>query len=159
MRRYSPLIVVFLISIISGFVLVHRGPEPWTHYWMINFSGMFFVFLATLKFWDLKGFSVGFRKYDLVAKKVPFYGFCYPFLELLIGLAFLSHFAIVVAAIITVILMVINFLGVITALFKGESLQCACMGTKLDLPLSVVSLVEVFAMGAMAVLILLKVTF
>jgi len=43
--------------------------------------------------------------------------------------------------------------GVIAALMRGEDLRCACMGTKLDLPLTTVTIVENLGMGTMAVFI------
>ncbi len=155
MKRYWPLIVVVFMSIIAGAALLAISPADTFKYLMVNFSGMFFLFLATLKFWDLKGFCHSFREYDLVATRFPLYGYIYPFLELLIAIGYLSHFFLPLVGIVTAILMIILAIGVFGALFKGKDLKCACMGTKLDLPLGVVSVVESLAMGVMAVLIVI----
>ena len=155
MKRYWPLVVVVFISIIAGAALLGNTAENSFMYLMVNASGMFFLFLATLKFWDLKGFCHSFREYDLIAKRFPLYGYIYPFLYFIIAVAYLAHFFLILVGLFTAILMIILAIGVFTALFKGQDLRCACMGTKLDLPLGVVSVVESLGMGAMGVLIVI----
>lgn len=156
MKRYWPLVVIVIISIIGGAALLNMSPNHSSKYLMVNISGLFFLFLATLKFWDLKGFYEGFSQYDLVAKKSALYGYLYPFLELVVAVGYLSHFFVIGVAILTAILMFITLLGVVCAIFSGREIRCACMGSKLDVPLSVVSAVETLGMGAMAVLIFLR---
>ena len=46
---------------------------------------------------DLKGFPESFRMYDPLAKRVPFYGKVYPFIETALGLMFLLRFEINIA--------------------------------------------------------------
>jgi len=108
-----------------------------------------------LKFWDLKGFYEGFAKYDLIAKKSPLYGYLYPFIELTIAIGYLTHFFVIGVALLTVVVMVVSLAGVIIAVASGKDLKCACMGSRLDVPLSVVSIVESLGMGFMAVLIII----
>ncbi len=153
MKKYWPLVVVILVSALGGFVLLHANLERSLMGFMTNFSGLFFLFLATFKFWDLNGFSEGFQKYDLLAQRSVAYSYIYPFLELLIAIGFLSHFFLVGVAIFTVLLMLFGIIGVAAALIRGEDLRCACMGTKLDLPLTTVTIVENLGMGTMAVFI------
>lgn len=154
MKRYWPLVVVILISAFAAMTQLPRVPGPASRAFMVEFSGFFFLFLATLKFWDLKGFSHSFSQYDIVAKYSKTYSYIYPFLELIIALAFLAHFLVIVFAIFTLLLMIVSLIGVAIALFKNQQFRCACMGTKLDIPLSVVSLVETLGMGFMSVLII-----
>ena len=153
MKKYWPLIVVVLLSISGGAVLVNSSINRSFMSFMVNFSGLFFLFLSCLKFWDLNGFVEGFVKYDLLAARVRLYGYIYPFLELFIALSFLAHFFLPGVAIFTVILMTFGAVGVFSALSKGLDLKCACMGTKLNLPLSSVTIVENVGMGIMAVFI------
>ena len=117
---------------------------------MINMSGFFFLFLSTLKFWDLTGFYQNFAQYDLIAKKSSVYGYLYPFLELVIAMGYLSHFFVIGVSLLTIALMLVTFCGVFIAVVTKKEIRCACMGSKLDLPLSVVSLVETLGMGTMA---------
>lgn len=156
MKRYWPLVVVVLMSIIGGAALLAISPESSLKFFMVNISGFFFIFLATLKFWDLKGFSEAFLKYDLVAKKIKIYAYLYPFLELIIAIGYLAHFFIFGVALLTAVIMLVTLCGVLPAIFSKEEVRCACMGTKLDIPLSLVTLIEVLGMGTMAVFILIK---
>lgn len=155
MKRYWPLIVIVLMSFIAGACLLAISKENSSKYLMVNFTGMFFLFLATLKFWDLKGFCVNFREYDLIAARYPLYGYLYPFLELFISVGFLTHFFLRGVALVTAILMLILVMGIIRALFKGKKLLCACVGAKLDIPLGAISIVESLGMGAMSLFILI----
>lgn len=156
MKRYWPLIVVVLFSILGGVVLLHANFNRSFMSWMINFVGLFFLFLSMFKFWDLNGFSEGFRKYDLLAQRNKSYSYIYPFLELLIAFGYLGRFFLIGVAIFTAVLMVFGALGVISALLQKKDLRCACMGTKLDLPLTTVTIVENVGMGAMSIWIAIE---
>lgn len=155
MKRYWPLLVIILMSIIAGSCLLAISPDNSLKYLMVNFAGVFFLFLSTLKFWDLKGFYRSFCEYDLIAARYPLYGYLYPFLELVISAGFLTHFFLRGVALITAIVMIVLALGILIALFKGKKLLCACMGSKLDIPLGAVSIVESLGMGTMSILIFL----
>ncbi len=152
MKKYWPLIVVILVAFLGGFAVTHQGTFGLMPL-MINFMGFFFLFLSSFKFWDLLGFQKGFAMYDLLGKRLKAYGLIYPFLELLIAMGFLAHFALPFVSLITVILMAFSALGVFKAVSAGLDIRCACMGTKLDLPLSTVSIVENLGMGTMAVFV------
>ena len=54
----------------------------------------------------------------------------------------------------TVIVMAIGTIGVLQALKKGLDINCPCMGSVLDVPLSTVTLTEDIGMGAMAAIML-----
>ncbi len=88
--------------------------------------------------------------YDLVAKKVPGYGYLYPFIELVLGLSYLCFSYPIATYLITILLMAVGAFGVIRALKQGLNVRCACMGTSLDVPLSTVTLSEDIGMGIMA---------
>lgn len=153
MKRYWPLILVILFSSAGGVALLGITYSRSLMNWMINFSAFFFLFLSFFKLLDLKGFSDGFKQYDLLAEKSEFYSYLYPFLELAIALGFFARVFIVGIAIFTAILMIFGVLGVINAVFQKKQLRCACMGTKLNLPLTTVSIVENIAMGIMSIFI------
>ncbi len=50
----------------------------------------FFIVFSFLKFLDLKGFARSYTMYDLLAKQWKVYGFIYPFLELGLGIMYLT---------------------------------------------------------------------
>lgn len=117
--------------------------------------GLFLLSLSMLKLFDLSGFANGFQKYDLLAKQSRPYALFYPFLELTLGLAYLSHWQPQIIHFATVILMSFGAIGILRSLRKKEKLTCACMGNTLNVPLSTVAIVENIGMATMALLMLL----
>jgi hypothetical protein len=76
----------------------------------------------------------------------------YPWIELALGLAYLSGTYPTATYIVTIVLMGIGAIGVTRALKAGLDTRCACMGTILNVPLSTVTLTEDIAMGVMALI-------
>ncbi|MFI4957255.1 MAG: MauE/DoxX family redox-associated membrane protein [Gammaproteobacteria bacterium] len=150
-KGYFPLIVIVVFS-----ALIPLGQKILGHTssvtLMYGFMGYFLIFLSMFKFFDLPGFVKGFAKYDLVTQKFPVYGYVYPFIELFLGLAYLSHFILFLTSLLTIIVMSIGAVGVFKSLKSGEDIKCACLGTGLNVPLSTVSIVENVGMVVMAVL-------
>ena len=154
--RYRPFLVLILIAILSAsahFWSMGGGLYMWTQFFM----GMVFCSFAMLKLFHIKGFVDGFRKYDLVASRFPAYGYCYPFIELLLGLAYFAFAFPMIVYLVTVVLMGVSAVGVVKALRKGLDVRCACMGTILDVPLSTVTLTEDVVMGVMALIMLINI--
>jgi hypothetical protein len=118
--------------------------------WLSHFMAGFFLVFSFFKLMNLKGFAEGYRSYDVVAKKVPVWGFVYPFIELGLGLAFLTSFQPLGTNIVTFLVMGISCIGVIQSILKKTSFQCACLGTVIKLPLSKVTLFEDLLMVAMS---------
>jgi len=125
----------------GGFVLMS---------WMSSFMAGFFLLFSFFKLLNLKGFVEGYATYDIIAKQLPAYGFVYPFLELSLGIAYLTGFNPLATNIATLIIMGISSIGVIQSLLKKTTFQCACLGTIIKLPLSKVTLVEDLLMVAMS---------
>jgi hypothetical protein len=147
--RYWPLFALIMVAVLGAAALAHgsqRGFFAAMHYFM----GLFLCQFAMLKLFHLSGFADGFQKYDLVAKKFRSYAYVYPFIELGLGLAYLSFVYPVATYLITILIMGVGTIGVVGALKKGLDVRCACMGTVLDVPLSTVTLSEDIAMGFMA---------
>lgn len=150
-RRYWPLFALVLVAGLAAAALgAQKGLLAWMHYFM----GFFFCQFAMLKLFNPSGFAEGFQMYDLVAKKSKLYAYLYPFIELALGLAYLSFSTPIVTYIVTILLMGVGAVGVIRALRRGLDIRCACMGTVLDVPLSTVTLSEDIVMGGMACLML-----
>lgn len=150
-KDYIPLMALVAVTLLAASAkqLAYADGWEWMS-WMHDFMGLFLVVFSMFKFFDLEGFADGFQMYDLLAKRFRPYAYFYPFLELGLGLSFLSMqepFAVYVA---TVAVMVFGSLGVIRALQKNLDIECACMGTALSVPLSTVALVEDLGMAAMA---------
>jgi hypothetical protein len=118
--------------------------------WMRDFMGGFLVIFSMFKFFDLNGFADGFQMYDLLAKPFRPYAYVYPFIELGLGLAYLSERATHIVYGATIVVMGFGSLGVFRALSRKLDINCACMGTILKVPLSTVALVEDLGMVGMA---------
>ena len=88
--------------------------------------------------------------YDPIAKAVPAYGWVYPFIETALGLAFLLRIALFPSLIITLIILGATTVGVVRALFIKSQIQCACLGTALQLPMTKATLIENSIMLLMA---------
>jgi len=145
---YLPLGV--LLSLLAATALELKAADwSWTD-WMHNFMGLFLVVFAMFKLFDLKGFVNGFAMYDLLARRLRAWGYVYPFLELALGLAYLAHWQPFITYAVTAGLLVFGALGVVSALRRGLDIECACMGTVLQVPLSTVALVEDLGMAGMA---------
>ncbi len=148
-RRYFPLFVLVAIAALAALALAYGAQKTFSA-WMHYFMGFFLCQFALLKLFHPSSFVDGFQLYDLIAKRWRAYGYLYPFIELGLGLAYLSFVYPMFVYIVTLAVMGISAIGVIRALHKGLDVRCACMGTILDVPLSTVTLSEDIAMGAMA---------
>ena len=147
---YLPLMVIIALSLLSASAMQFKeGTWNWMS-WMHDFMGVFLVVFSMFKFFDLSGFADGFQMYDLLAKASRPYAYVYPFIELGLGLGYISRGQPTVIYIGTLIVMLWGALGVILALVKGLNINCACLGTVLKVPLSTVALLEDLGMSAMA---------
>ncbi len=122
---------------------------------MLDFMGLFFIVFSFFKMLDLNGFLQSFKMYDPLAKRVSFYGRIYPFIETLLGLMFLMRYEINIALIITLVLLVITTIGVSKVLLQKQSIQCACLGTVLKLPMTEATLIENSIMIVMAIVMII----
>ncbi len=148
-RNYLPLIIVLAVTALAA-SSQHYAYSSDTAAWMHEFMGFFLVIFAMLKLFDLPGFADGFQMYDLLAKPFRPYALAYPFIELALGLGYLSRWRPDIVYPATVIVMIFGALGVIRALKRGLDIHCACMGNTLKVPLSTVALTEDLGMAAMA---------
>lgn len=151
---YYPLLllVAFLVGVVA-LIEARTGGFIWGRA-MGNFMGAFFLAFSFFKLLDLRGFADNYRSYDVVAKRVPAYGYVYPFIELLLGVAFVTDFQPFAANFVTLVVMSVSSVGVIQSLLNKRKIRCACLGTVFNLPMSTVTLAEDGLMVAMAALAL-----
>lgn len=154
-NSYLPIFLIFgYITGISLLIQFASGGFNFMH-WMSHFMAGFFLVFSFFKLMNLRGFAEGYSTYDVVAKKIPSYGFVYPFIELALGIAFLTGFNPLLTNIVTLIVMGVSTIGVVQSLVKKTTFQCACLGTVIKLPLSKVTLFEDLLMVAMSAVMLL----
>lgn len=147
------LIAAYIIGVatINNFT---QGQMNWQG-WMNQFMAGFFLVFSAFKLLDIRGFADGYATYDLLARRWHGYGYIYPFLELSLGILYLTQWMPTVTQLATVIIMGFSSIGVINSLLKKQKFQCACLGTLLKVPLSIVTLIEDLTMVILAILALI----
>lgn len=154
-KTYKPLIIVFLY-ILLGVVLLQINAGGFDIMNMMNnFMGGFFLVFSFFKLLDLKNFALSYSSYDIIAKKWLGYGYLYPFIELTLGILFILKANPVITNAATVIVMGISSIGVIQSIMKKRKIQCACLGTVFNLPMSTITVIEDLMMVAMAGIMLI----
>ena len=123
---------------------------------MFDFMGLFFIVFSFFKMLDLKNFPISFSMYDPLAKKIRFYGWIYPFIEIFLGLLFLMRIKLLSALVMTIIILGITTIGVIKTLVNKKNIQCACLGTALKLPMTEATLIENALMLSMSIFLVLN---
>ena len=154
LATYRPLLLIFayLIGVVS-LVEITAGQFDWMRA-MANFMGGFFLAFSFFKLLNLRGFVDAYQTYDVVARPVRAYGYAYPFIELGLGVAFLLRFAPIATNIVTLVVMLVSVIGVTQALLQKRRIQCACLGTVFNLPMTKVTFVEDALMAGMALVML-----
>ena len=152
---YKPLILVFAYILLVTLVVEYTQGNFELHRFMPNFMAGFFLVFSFFKLLDLTGFANSYAMYDLLAKRVPTYGYIYPFIELALGTAYLLAYKPVLINSITLIVMTFSSIGVILAVLNKQKIRCACLGTGFNLPMTTVTIIEDLLMAAMAAWMLL----
>lgn len=154
-NSYYPIFLIFgYITGITLLIQAAAGSFQWMQ-WMSHFMAGFFLVFSFFKLMSLRGFAEGYGSYDVVAKKLPVWGYIYPFVELALGIAFLTGFQPLLTNWITLVVMGISSIGVIQSLLNKSPFQCACLGTVIKLPLSKVTLFEDLLMVGMSIVMII----
>ena len=155
LQQLKPLLlIIFYIAVAS--ILLHYKNWSWSEF-MLDFMGLFYIVFSFFKMLDLKGFSESFKMYDPLAKRIPIYGWIYPFIETVLGLLFLMRFELNIALIVTLFVLGITTIGVTKTLLDKKSIKCACLGTALKLPMTEATFIENAIMIIMAILLLIEI--
>ena len=153
-QQLFPLFLIFGYILVAS-LLLNYGLWDWQSF-MLDFMGLFYIIFSFFKLLDLKGFPDSFGMYDPLAKAIPVYAIVYPFIEVVLGILFLMRIQISLALIITLIILGITTFGVSKTLLSKKSIQCACLGTALKLPMTKATLIENSIMIVMAIIMIIK---
>ncbi len=151
-KELSPLFLI-LVYIVFGAAFL-QFPEFTISGYMMDFMGLFFIVFSFFKFLGYQSFPKSFAMYDPLSKILPIYGWLYPFIETALGLSFLFRFKITLALWVSLIVLSITTLGVLSSLRNKNKIQCACLGTILNLPMTEATLIENLIMIIMAFVML-----
>lgn len=123
--------------------------------WMRWFMGFFLATFAAFKLIGYDMFPAMFAQYDIIAKRSNFYARIYPFIELSLGVMYLTDLGGRTRDVVTLAVMTVGAIGVWGSIRARKGVHCACLGNVIKLPLSSVALIEDLAMAAMAVFMLM----
>lgn len=149
-QTYKPLLLVFAfitsIACLTSFANNHFIGQLWMNHFMAGF----FIVFSFFKFLDIRAFADSYAMYDVIAKQWKGYGYLYPFIELLLGIAYLTAFNPILTNSITVVVMSISSIGVMQSVVRKQKIRCACLGAVFNLPMSTVTIIEDVLMVIMA---------
>ena len=151
---------LFPLFLIVGYIFAITLLVAWSNsQWsvdsmMSHFMAGFFLVFSFFKFLDAPGFASAFKMYDPLAKAVPGWSWVYPYVELLLGVAYMMSWQPLATNVTTLVLMSVGGVGVLQSLLQKRTIRCACLGTALNLPMTKVTLVENGTMAAMAAFML-----
>lgn len=150
LATYKPILLIFgYVTVAAIIAATQYGGFNWMHGMNIFMAGFFLTF-SFFKMLDLKGFAESYSMYDIVAKKIPAWGYIYAFIELSLGIAYVTGFQPLLTNIITFAVMSISIAGVLQSVLKKQKIQCACLGAVFNLPMSTVTIIEDALMIAMS---------
>ena len=151
-KQLKPLFIILGYILITSILLNFKNWNLTNA--MLDFMGLFYIIFSFFKILDIKGFSTSFRIYDPLAKKITIYGYIYPFIEILLGLMFLIRIEVNIALLITIVILGITSVGITQTLLDKRSINCACLGTTLKLPMTEATFIENAIMIIMAIVLL-----
>ncbi len=154
LNDFMPLIIIFAIIItltLSGQLI--RGWDAKSA--MSDFMGFFFIIFGGFKVMNLAGFAEAYSTYDIIAKRSEWYAYAYPFIELTLGVLYLTRTFPMFTNVTTLIVMLVSSIGVAQEVAKGKDIVCACLGVVFKIPMTWVTLFEDLLMAAMALIMLL----
>lgn len=178
---YRPLIALTMmvttlttILIQGRYQSIYQNTMRWKQYgmWVHAWMGVFYIIVALLKLRDINGFVDAFVKYDVISSRYRYYGYVYPFLELVLGVMMITNIMMQsslpqqqslllifildsrIPLVSSIILMMITTIGACRMLMNKpkQKIRCACMGVHYaDLPMSTISIFENAVMMVMSI--------
>ena len=156
---FLPLIFIMSIIVMYTTLMVYYHGSFDAYYTMRHFEGAFFIIFGGFKLLNWPGFVTAYRMYDIIAKRSLLYAYCYPIIELALGVGYLTTYRPLLTNSITLAMMIIGTIGVANALMQQQKITCACLGAVFKIPMTLVTLVEDILMGLMALMMILLITY
>ncbi|TAF45249.1 MAG: heavy-metal-associated domain-containing protein [Sphingobacteriales bacterium] len=141
-ETYKPIVLIFFYITLVTSMLQLDNHHFNVMQWMQHFMAGFFLVFSFFKLLNLKGFAESYVMYDVVAKRIPAWAYIYAFVELALGIAYLTNFNPLLTNIVTLVVMIISIVGVLQSVLNNQKIQCACLGAVFNLPMSTVTIIE-----------------
>ncbi len=154
LRGYLPLLVVVAQIVALAAWGAHRmsteTETPWMDAFMrFTMVGYFLVF-GLFKVMNLRGFVALFRRYDVVARRVPVYAWSFPFLEWAAGWSYLVVPDLGLWNGLIALWLMVSSIGPLQVIYRKDFIRCACLGDALGQPVGWVTVAENGIMMLMA---------
>ena len=140
--QYKPIFLIFAYILTITLTIQYLSGSFDMSQWMRHFMAGFFLVFSFFKMLDLSGFANSYMSYDIIARKWKSWGYIYAFIELGLGLAFLTNCCLLATNITAFVVMTISIIGVLQSVLNKKKIQCACLGAVFDLPMSTVTIIE-----------------
>ncbi|MBK7959114.1 MAG: heavy metal translocating P-type ATPase [Bacteroidetes bacterium] len=150
LETYKPILLIFFYITGSSLLIEFSSDAFDFMRWMRHFMATFFLVFSFFKMLNIRAFADSYAMYDIIAKRLPSWGYIYVFLELTLGILFITDFQPYWTNLITCIVMSISIIGVIQSVLNKQKIQCACLGTVFNLPMSTITIIEDAIMIAMS---------
>lgn len=154
LKQLKPLFLILGAIVLMTVASNHPSLKPTQM--MLDYMGYFFIVFSLFKFLDLQGFAQSFSMYDPLAKVFKPYALAYPFIEVVLGVLFLMRVEVPVLLVLTLVVLGITTIGVTLSLLSKKTIQCACLGTVLKLPMTQATFIENAIMLLMAGVLISK---
>jgi len=152
---YKPVLLLFFyITCLSLLISLNNSTFDF-HKAMNTFMAGFFIAFSFFKLLNLKAFADSYSMYDIIAKKIKSWAYIYAFLELVLGILYTINFNPLLLNTFTALLMSVSLIGVLKSVLNKKQIQCACLGSVFNLPMSTLTIVEDGLMIGMSLVMLL----
>ncbi|QBZ98321.1 heavy-metal-associated domain-containing protein [Flavobacterium sangjuense] len=155
-ETYKPILLIFFYIGLVTLLIQLKNESFRSMEWMRHFMVAFFLVFSFFKLLNLKGFVESYVMYDVIAKRLPIWGYIYAFTELGLGIAFLIDFNPLFTNVVTFIVMSVSIIGVLQSVLNKRKIQCACLGAVFNLPMSQVTIIEDAIMIGMSGIMILN---
>lgn len=150
LETYKPILLIFAYITSITLLVQFNNHHFMAMQWMQHFMAGFFLTFSFFKLLNLSGFAESYAMYDVIAKRIPVWGYIYAFTELALGIAYLINFNPLVTNSVTFLVMSVSIIGVLQSVLNKKKIQCACLGAVFNLPMSTVTIIEDALMIAMS---------
>ncbi|MBC5834364.1 heavy-metal-associated domain-containing protein [Flavobacterium sp. F372] len=155
-ETYKPILLIFFYISLITVLIQFKNEKINIMEGMQHFMAGFFLVFSFFKLLNLKGFAESYVMYDVLAKKIPVWGYIYALIELALGIAFLINFNPLLTNSVTFIVMSVSIIGVLQSVLNKKKIQCACLGAIFNLPMSTVTIIEDALMIVMSGIMILN---
>lgn len=154
-QTYKPVLILFFYLLIISLIIGFKTNKLELHIAMNTFMAGFFIAFSYFKLLNLNAFASSYAMYDIIAMRFKNWGYIYAFLELLLGFLYIIDFNPLYLNSITALVMSVSLIGVIKSVMNKKKIQCACLGTVFNLPMSTLTIVEDSIMILMSLVMLI----